>query len=649
LRATIIPTEENDTGQEGFQEQTTPFRVDKTLIGQHLLSKRLLDKTTLENALRRQDASHLRIGEELIGRGEIRAFDFYRSLADQQGRPFINLRLTPPDITLLRAEDVEFYLQEQCLPWREKNGAIAYVAVDPLKSSKRMSEKFEQPFLFYQTSPLDILWAVQTEFSAHLTCVAQDYLRSRSKESSADQLLSAKQTVVLSVLIALIALSAFAKPQIAFLIFNACAAIAFLALAALRFLSMDVARSRNRKSPVKVTSRSDSKLPLYTIMIPLLREANVLPILVTALQKLDYPPSKLDIKLILEATDQATIEAAKKMRLPGNVELIIVPASLPTTKPKACNYALAFARGELLVVYDAEDIPGPGQLREAVEAFDRGGELLACLQAPLAYYNWTENWLTRHFAIEYAAIFDLLLPTLARFSQPFPLGGTSTHFRTSILRSIGAWDPFNVTEDADLGIRLHEAGYKSDVLSTPTLEEANCQTRSWVRQRSRWLKGWMQTYFVRMRRPRRAIRQLGAMGFLTFQVAIGAFILSALLHPLFYIAIFYAITFDAEQSASLGMAMLFFFNASVLLLGFSATMLAGLAGAYARGLTGLGAHVLTMPLYWLLISFSAYRAVFQLIFEPHVWEKTDHGLSNMTEKQLVTARRDAYKPGFPPK
>ena len=643
-----ISSNEDKVDQKGFQEKTTPFRVDKMPIGQHLVSKRLLDKDALESALRHQAGSRLRIGEELIGRGQIRAFDFYRSLAEQQGRPFINLRLTPPDLTLLSAEDVEFYLQEQCLPWRKKNGATAYVAVDPVKSGKRLSEKFEGPFLFYQTSPLDILWAVQTAFSSHLTFLAQNYLRERRRDSSAAQLLSAKQTALLGLLIALISLFAFVKPQISFLIFNAFAAIAFLSLAALRFLSMDVARSRNRKTPATLSSRSDNELPLYTIMIPLLREANVLPILADALQKLDYPPSKLDIKLILEDTDQSTIVAAKDLRLPGNVELIIVPASSPTTKPKACNYALAFARGELLVVYDAEDIPGPGQLREAVDAFDRGGEKLACLQAPLAYYNWTENWLTRHFAIEYAAIFDLLLPTLARFSQPFPLGGTSTHFRTSILRSIGAWDPFNVTEDADLGIRLHEAGYATAVLSTPTLEEANCQTRSWVRQRSRWLKGWMQTYLVRMRQPRRTLRQLGLLGFLTFQVTIGAFILSALLHPFFYVAIFYAISFSAEQSGTFGMALLFVFNVSVLFLGFSATMLAGLAGAYARGLTGLSAHILTMPLYWLMISFSAYRAFFQLIFEPHVWEKTEHGLSIMTEKQLLTARRPAPTPAPAP-
>lgn len=515
---------------------------------------------------------------------------------------------------------------------------MAIVAVDPLKSYDALKEKIRVPFLLYQTSSRDILWAVGAAFSNDLTHKAQNYLRVLNKDASADHLFSRRQGVIFCVGLFALVLLLYFFTKASFLALNGIAACTFMALAALRFVSMGILRGGKTGTPVPQTGRPDSALPIYTILIPLLREASVLPILANALQKLDYPASKLDIKLILEENDDETIQAAKELQLPGCFELIIVPLSLPMTKPKACNFALPFARGEFLVVFDAEDIPGTGQLREAVDAFDRGGPRMACTQAPLAYYNWNENWLTRHFAIEYAAIFDLLLPTLARFRLPFPLGGTSTHFRTEALRTIGAWDPFNVTEDADLGIRLHEAGYQTDVLKTSTLEEANCRLPSWVRQRSRWLKGWMQTYIVRMRHPLTSVRQLGLAGFLIFQIVIGAFILSALVHPLFYVGIAYSLTISDWHFENAALAVLLFFNISVLFLGFSSAILAGVAGAYARDLTGLGAHVLTMPAYWLLISFSAYRALWQLISDPHSWEKTEHGVSAMVPDHLARAR-----------
>lgn len=622
---------------EGFEEASSPFRTQNLPIGQHLLQTGLMDQKVLSQALSRQSRSGLRLGEDLIGHGEIRPFDFYRALANQHAQPFANLLTVPPNSDLLEEEDIDFYLREQCVPWRLHNGTLSFAAVDTQKAAARLREKTSVPFLLYQTSPFDILKTVQSRFSPVLTRIAQNKLREKNSASSAHSLLSLKEKLVLLFLLACLSAATIQFPVPAFLLLNFTTGFAFIALAALRLLSIQVARQRETGVPVPQTSRTDKELPLYTIMIPLLRETAVLPILVDALQRLDYPPAKLDIKLVLEETDTQTIEAARHLKLPGNFELILVPPSFPTTKPKACNYALAFARGEFLVVYDAEDIPGPAQLREAVEAFDRHGPALACAQAPLAYYNWEENWLTRQFAMEYAAIFDLLLPALAERRSPFPLGGTSTHFRTSTLRKIGAWDAYNVTEDADLGIRLHEAGYETCVLATPTLEEANCELASWTRQRTRWLKGWMQTYIVRMRHPRDTLSQLGLRGFLIFQIVIGAFLLSALAHPLFYVAAVLLPAFGADTS-TVGQLLLLLFNVAVLLVGFGAAILAGLAGAKARGLKGLGVYALTTPLYWLFISFSAYRALFQLFTKPHHWEKTVHGVSNMVPAYLARAQ-----------
>src|SRR5207244_1551522 len=205
----------------------------------------------------------------------------------------------------------------------------------------------------------------------------------------------------------------------------------------------------------------------------------------------------------------------------------------PQTKPKALNYALQFARGELVTVFDAEDLPDSFELRLAAEHFAIAPDNCACLQARLLFHNDRENWLTRQFAIEYACHFELLLPMLASLNMPVPLGGTSNHFRTGILRALGAWDPHNVTEDADLGLRLARAGYLTGMIDAATFEEANCELGNWITQRSRWLKGWLQTWLVHMRNPRKLWRELGFRGFLIVQATMLGVIFSALVHPFF--------------------------------------------------------------------------------------------------------------------
>ncbi len=309
-----------------------------------------------------------------------------------------------------------------------------------------------------------------------------------------------------------------------------------------------------------------------------------------------------------------------------------MPEAAPRTKPKALNFALQFARGEFVVIYDAEDRPCPQQLREALAAFHAGPPNLACVQARLNFYNASENWLTRQFAIEYAALFDGLLPAMQRLGLPMPLGGTSNHFRISALRWLGAWDAHNVTEDADLGMRLARRGYVCRMLESTTLEEATCRFGPWLRQRTRWLKGFMQTYLVHMRRPLRLWRELGTARFLGFNIVIGGLVFSALVHPLVYL---FAAA-EALQGSLLNLPhgplgapiwLLALFNGA---LGYLASMgLALLALRWRNGRMGarLAPHVLFLPAYWLLISLAAYRALWQLVTAPFHWEKTEHGVS----------------------
>jgi hypothetical protein len=381
---------------------------------------------------------------------------------------------------------------------------------------------------------------------------------------------------------------------------------------------------------------SDAELPRYTVFVPLFKEVEILPHLAKALAKLNYPAAKLDIKIVLEEVDASTIEAASKLAFPGNVDLIVVPDRLPRTKPKALNYALQFATGDLAVIYDAEDRPEPDQLRKAATRFHRASADVACLQARLDYFNASENWLSRQFTIEYATLFRGLLPLLSRFGLPLPLGGTSNHFRIGVLRALGAWDPFNVTEDADLGMRLHRAGYRVETLDSTTYEEACCQSVPWIKQRTRWLKGWMQTFGVHMRSPLTTLRETGLTGFLAFHAYFAGIIVSSLAHPLFYLVLAYdawnGTVFD--RGGTLGDDVLLAVAVANFVGGYAVNIALGAMSLRGTKHRQLWPHVLFIPVYWLYVSAAAYRAVWQLFYAPFYWEKTEHGVSRTLQSAM---------------
>jgi cellulose synthase/poly-beta-1,6-N-acetylglucosamine synthase-like glycosyltransferase len=365
----------------------------------------------------------------------------------------------------------------------------------------------------------------------------------------------------------------------------------------------------------------DDKLPVYTIIVALYREAACVPDLVRALNALDYPREKLDVKFAIEPDDAETLAALQHLRLPPSHEVIIAPAVGPRTKPKALNAALPFARGSFVVVYDAEDRPDPDQLRKALAVFLHSGERLACVQARLAIDNTRDSWLARMCTAEYAGLFDVLLPGLAKWKLPLPLGGTSNHFDASVLRRIGGWDPYNVTEDADLGMRLARRGYLTSVISSSTQEEAPARFRAWLPQRTRWFKGWMQTYLVHMRRPRKLWRDLGAAGFAAFQLVIGGTVLAALVHPFFLTEL--ACRLLAGNAGVLFAGI----PATTLAAGYAASGLLALLGLKRRGLLASAWVLLAMPAHWLLLSLAVWRALYQLARDPYRWEKTEHGLA----------------------
>lgn len=379
-----------------------------------------------------------------------------------------------------------------------------------------------------------------------------------------------------------------------------------------------------REAPANATT--DDSLPPYSLLIALHREVEVAPALVRAMAALDYPADKHEILFVTEAEDSATRAALRASGLASNMRIITVPDGNPRTKPRALNYALSLARGALIAVYDAEDVPEPDQLRKAAAAFAASIEPLACVQARLNVYNGGVNAITRQFALEYSALYDATLPALHRLGLPLPLGGTSNHFARAALEDAGQWDPFNVTEDADLGLRLARLGKRVDVLSSTTWEEAPPTRRAWLGQRTRWLKGWMQTYLVHMRRPERLLRDLGPWRFAGFQVMMGGMVLSALVHP-WCIAVvaargwagsLFAIPDGGASDPLLGLSV---FNLAA---SYASAMALAVVAAGRRGHRSAALSAAFIPLYWLAISVAAYRAVFELFHAPHHWEKTPH-------------------------
>jgi cellulose synthase/poly-beta-1,6-N-acetylglucosamine synthase-like glycosyltransferase len=401
-----------------------------------------------------------------------------------------------------------------------------------------------------------------------------------------------------------------------------------LAAVFIAWLALRVGSAFILLKPASPDDLSGDGLPVYTIMAALYKEAASVDGLLRAIEKLDYPPEKLDVIIAVEADDRATRDAitARGSRMP--ITVIPVAAAGPRTKPKALNFALPFARGTFTVIYDAEDRPQPDQLRRALRAFRAGDDRLACVQARLCIDNTGDSWLTRLFTAEYAGQFDVFLPGLTAFGLPLPLGGSSNHFHTATLRDVHAWDPYNVTEDADLGMRLARLGYRSAMIDSTTYEEAPAHFGAWLRQRTRWFKGWMQTWLVHMRQPVRLLRDLGLPGFVTFQLIVGGNALAALMHPVFSAGlIYFGAIKPMTQLESHATAILVWVYGTSVVAGYLASAFLGGLGLMRRGLSASVWILLLTPLHWLLLSLAAWRALYQLAVAPYAWEKTEHGLA----------------------
>ncbi|MFK8068317.1 MAG: glycosyltransferase family 2 protein [Gammaproteobacteria bacterium] len=626
-----------DTSDGGVGTNVPPGSPDRKStkfipLGELLLEQGYITDDHLEKALALQQEWGTRLGDILMSKGWVQPFAFYRVLADQYNKPFINMMEFLPDKSLWLDSEIDQYTEHLVLPFSQENDKTIFVCADPSPEAVYyMHEQTDGAYDFVITSKFDIIWIVQREAKDYLVDNAVNDLANKQPVNSAKQVFTKAQLLWIYVVLVLILLSITLWPITALITINLCISVFLLLNFGLRILFAWV--GGDTQIDVKVTDEevlelTDRELPTYTVLVPMYKEPEVLPIITSAIRNLDYPLSKLDVKLILEDDDDETIQAAKELGLEGIFEIIRVPDSLPKTKPKACNYALSFARGELITIYDAEDRPEPDQLKKAVIAFRKAPDNTAVIQARLNYFNANENWLTRMFTLEYSLWFDFYLPALEALKIPIPLGGTSNHFKMHILKEVDAWDPYNVTEDADLGVRYTQLNYRVGVVNSTTYEEANSHIGNWIRQRSRWIKGYMQTYLVHMRHPIDLYHSLGAGAFWGFQFFIGGAVTSALMAPFLYLMYFVWLYTQTHALDLLFPSLILYISLFNLLIGNGMLIYLSTLSVFKRRHYKLIPWALTIPFYWILMSVAAYRALWQLIHNPFYWEKTVHGLTS---------------------
>lgn len=392
------------------------------------------------------------------------------------------------------------------------------------------------------------------------------------------------------------------------------------------WLRVMAAMSFERRPLTPLKPPTGQARPVYSVLVCLYREADVAVDLIKALNALRWPRSRLQILLVCEADDEETLAALEGQRLAPWFEIVRVPDIGPRTKPKALNYALQFANGKLVTIYDAEDRPHPDQLNEAWQTFLQSPPDVACLQAPLVTANLKRNAITALFHFEYAGLFGALLPWLARIKMPILLGGTSNHFKRNALEAVGAWDPYNVTEDADLGLRLWRSGYRTSTITRPTLEDAPHQWGPWLRQRTRWYKGWLQTWVVHSRQPLELLRNVGLSGFIITQILLAGTLLSALAHP---VVLFNAIVLSVEMAIrpfdNFYLSAIAWIDWTIVLMSYAAFTALCCQAVPPRARRHVAWAVPLVPLYWLGQSIAAWRGVLHLFIRPFEWEKTPHG------------------------
>lgn len=515
----------------------------------------------------------------------------------------------------------------------KKDKQVAFVVADPSDINNIRIVEDELGIVASEilvANELDINKALHVKYGGEILHKAVFHLYENDPNSCAIETFTKKQVIAIGILLFIF---------LVFLYFNFVDTIiganlilnAFLLFSILFKFMLTIYGSKteltSKVSKEEIDLIKDKDLPIYTIHLPVFKESEVIQKLVWNLNSLDYPIEKIDAKLLIESDDDMTYNAVRDMKFPTNFEPIIIPYAQPKTKPKACNYGLYFSKGKYLTIYDAEDIPDSDQLKQTYKLFNKLPEDYIAIQCALNYFNKSENFLTKMFTLEYSYWFDYMLPGLDSLRIPIPLGGTSNHFKFDKLMELGGWDGFNVTEDADLGLRCYAKDYKITVLGSTTYEEANNEFFNWIRQRSRWIKGYMQTYLVHMRNPFKLYKSIGSRGFFGFQFFIGGTVFTFLSYPVLLFFLLFYFVFKSTWIEIFFPDWLIIISIINFTLGNLIMIYTNMIAIFKRSSYSLLLYALANPIYWLMHSISAYKGLNQLITKPFYWEKTNHGLT----------------------
>ena len=599
-------------------------------LGEILVRLGALTSKNLLRALALQPHQKLPIGEILIARGWLSEADLATGLSLQNGIWRADFRQHPPDWRLLEGIDEHWCLTNGVLPWM-RCGSVTLVAVADANSEaialcQGELERRLGTVSFVVSTQGDIRQTLERHRRNCLSHKAEMHL----PYSLSSRVFGTLHVRIWAGFLALVGLALFAAfPIQAFSALVVFGAATLAASTALKFAASFHRIFRNTPPDPQFVSSDPSawkNAPNVSLIVPLLHESQLLSQLVTRLERLNYPPEHLDIWLVVEADDATTNAALAGATLPSNFHVLEVPKGTVKTKPRALNYALNFCRGDIIGVYDAEDAPAENQIQDVVRMFENSDVNTACIQGVLDFYNARQNWLSRCFTIDYAIWFRVILPGLQRMGMPVPLGGTTLFLRRSALVDVGGWDAQNVTEDAELGIRLARHGYKTKLMTSVTEEEANCRAWPWIRQRSRWLKGYALTWMSHMRNPRALWGDLGAKGFCGFQIIFLGALSQFLLAPAFWsfwlllLGLWHPFQ-DAWPTWALLFIGILFFTSEIM------NIVIGWVAVSSARHKWLTLWVPTLHLYYPLGSFAAWKAVFDAMLRPFHWDKTAHGHS----------------------
>ena len=605
-------------------------------LGEILLQEGIVDVETLERALSIQQKSGAQIGDVLLALGKINPLQLAKALSLQFNLPYRNAVEYPPNPETLNdavsALGEEFLRNNALLPLGLRGSLLGVITSRPNEKEplEILAKAMNAELFLFVCSEREMQTALRTHFRESYNEKSTMGLFFRNPEESAMETFTPRQLVLLYALVTLFLFGMLFRGRETLLVFFFLINVFYVFSLGFKLLASVLgARTEilEQVSDEEAASLDPKTLPVYTILLPMYKEPEVVKHLIAGIMEMDYPLEKLDVKILLEEEDTITYDTVRSLRPPANFEIVRVPYSVPKTKPKACNYGLLFARGEFLTIYDAEDVPEKNQLRKVVAAFRKGPENMICVQAALNYFNSDQNLLTRMFTLEYSYWFDYMLPGIEALGMPIPLGGTSNHFRTEMLRLLGGWDPFNVTEDADLGIRASAHRMWVSTINSTTFEEANSHTGNWIRQRSRWIKGYMQTYLVHMRNPLRLFRTIGFLPFLGVQLLIGGTVMTFLINPILWLLFVFWIVFRPLWMESAFPLWILTLSTLNLVVGNAMGIYLNMLAVFRRRLFHLTFYSLMNPFYWILHSIAAYKALWQLFTKPFYWEKTVHGLA----------------------